>query len=189
MKSRIDLYEGDKEKRFIIGASGSKPLYVIAMNPSVADDKVFDQTVIKLFGMSYLFGFDGCIMFNLIPIREPDSNKLIDELDLTLMNQNIETIINNIPDNATVLATWGDISANMPLKKSLNAVYNGLKDKNCKWKCVSYTDRKVGDNFDNYNTIGLTNSGHPRHVSRLLQTTFFEDFDIDSYIAKFIHSL
>jgi hypothetical protein len=185
MKSRIDLYEGDKEKRFIIGATGSNPLYIIAMNPSIADDKVFDQTVIKLFGMSYLFGFDGCIMFNLIPIRESDSNKLENELDLTLMNQNVNTIINTIPEDATILATWGEkISNNTPLKTSLKAIYDGLKNKNCKWKCVSYTDRKVGDNFNSYKKEGLTKSGHPRHVSFLKQTSFFEDFDIDSYCKK-----
>lgn len=184
MKSRIDLYEGDNKNRFIIGASGSNPLYVIAMNPSVADDKVFDQTVIKLFGMSYLFGFDGCIMFNLIPIREPKSNKLEDDLDATLMNQNIETIINTIPENATVLATWGNISKNKPLRESFEKIYNGLKDKNCNWKCPTLTKRKVGENFDNYEKQGLTNEGHPRHVSFLKQTSYFEDFDIKEYADK-----
>ncbi|KAB7889538.1 DUF1643 domain-containing protein [Poseidonibacter ostreae] len=184
MKSRIDLYEGDNDKRFVIGASGTNPLYVIAMNPSVADEELFDQTVMKLFGLSYLFGFDGCIMFNLIPIREPDSTKLENELDAELMNKNIETIINSIPSDATVLATWGDISKNTPLKTSLFKVYDGLKEKNCDWKCVTYTDRKVGEKFNEYSKKGLTDSGHPRHVSFLKQTSFFTDFNIDEYVDK-----
>lgn len=183
-KTRINLYEGDENKRFIIGVEGKNPLYVIAMNPSVASEDLFDQTVIKIFGLAYLLNFDGCIMFNLIPIREPDSTKLENELDEALLNKNIETIIKAIPGNATILATWGDISKNKPLKTSLKAIYNGLKEKNCKWKCVSYTDRKVGDNFYKYKKEGLTKSGHPRHVSFLKQTSFFEDFDVDLYIEN-----
>lgn len=182
--TKINLYEGDEQKRFIIGATGTNPLYVIAMNPSVATEDLFDQTVIKIFGLAYLLNFDGCIMFNLIPIREPDSTKLENELDEALLNKNIETIIKTIPENATILATWGDISKNKPLKTSLKGIYKGLKEKNCIWKCVSYTDRKVGDNFNSYKKEGLTKSGHPRHVSFLKQTSFFEDFDIDSYCKK-----
>lgn len=184
MKTRVNLYEGDSYNRFIIGINGKNPLYVIAMNPSVASEELFDQTVIKIFGMAYLFNFDGCIMFNLIPIREPDSTKLESELDETLLNKNIETILNNIPEGATILATWGDISNNKPLKESLKSIYKGLREKKCNWKCVSYTDRKVGKEFNNYKKEGLTKSGHPRHVSFLKQTSYFEDFDIDSYIGK-----
>lgn len=183
MKTIIKKYEGDGEFRFILGTEKKeKPLYVIAMNPSIADEKVFDQTVIKVFGLAFLFNFDSCLMFNLIPIREPNSTKLEQELDEDLINKNIKIIIDNIPENSIILATWGDISKNKLLKSSLKKIYEGLKDKNLKWKCPTYTNRKAGKDFNNYKTEGLTKSGHPRHLSFLKQTTLFNDFNIDEYM-------
>lgn len=184
MKSRINIYEGNETERYILGVKGENPLYVIAMNPSVADEEVFDQTVIKLFGMSFLWGYDSCIIFNLCPLREPDSLKLEEILDEDKRVKNLETIINTIPEGATVLATWGDVSKNIVLRNSVRDIYTNLRDKNISWKCVSYTDRKVGAEFNSYKKEGLTKTGHPRHVSFLKQSGEFLDFDIDSYVEN-----
>lgn len=184
MISRIELYDGNEYERYVIGVSGSNPLYVVAMNPSVADHEVFDQTVIKLFGMAFLWGFDGCILFNLCPIREPDSLKLEEILDEDKRIKNLQTIVNTIPEGATVLATWGDVSKNKVLRNSVKDIYTNLKDRDISWKCVSYTDRKTGENFHSFKKEGLTKTGHPRHVSFLKQSGEFLDFNIDEYVEK-----
>jgi hypothetical protein len=184
MKSRVNLYDGNEYERYVIGVSGSNPLYVIAMNPSIADHEVFDQTVIKLFGMAYLWGFDGCILFNLCPLREPDSLKLEEILDEDKRIKNLEMITSSIPAGSTVLATWGDVSKNKVLSNSVKDIYTNLKDKCLSWKCVSYTDRKVGKDFPSFKKEGLTKTGHPRHVSYLKQSGEFLDFNIDKYVEK-----
>jgi len=184
MKSRIDVYLGNENERYVIGIKGSNPLYVVAMNPSIADSEVFDQTVIKLFGMAYLWGYNGCILFNLCPLREPDSLKLEEVLDEDKRLKNLEMITSSIPAGATILATWGDVSKNKVLSNSVKDIYINLKDKGLDWKCVSYTDRKIGKDFHSFKKEGLTKSGHPRHVSFLKQSGSFEDFDFDEYVLK-----
>lgn len=182
MNSRINIYDGDDNKRFVIGCTGEKTLYAIAMNPSVAETDLFDQTVIKIFGLSYLWNYDCTIMFNLIPIREPDSTKLEETMDINDFNKNIDTI-STLPDNATVLATWGDISKSKLLKSSFKKIYDGLKEKNLNWIIPTLSTKKVGSS--DYELRGLTQSGHPRHLSFAKQCGSFQKFEIDTYYKSF----
>ena len=46
----FDIYEAnlDNSARFVIGEAGSRPLHIIALNPSTADQNKSDTTITKI---------------------------------------------------------------------------------------------------------------------------------------------
>ena len=140
------------------------------MNPSTALPNKFDQTVLKIFGLALIHGYDSCVMMNLLPIMETDSSKVTNENNQNYLRKNINHII-EIVDN-DILACWGDkISQNSNMKDSFFSIYHKLKDKNIHWLCI--------DN-QKENSL-LTQKGHPRHPSRINYFKELKRFDIHKY--------
>lgn len=197
MKSKINVYDVDISNvniRYAIGKERQKTLYVIAMNPSVATDTVWDQTVLKTFGLSFALGYDGCIIFNLLPIRESKSKNLPKKtgkvLTQEVFEKNIEVIISILckskQQKIDILACWGDkISENNLMKQSLNEITTGIekiikkKQKKVKWYALKDTSLKKRKK-------ALTEKGNPRHLSHLTQTTIPEKFDIKNYLSTLL---
>jgi hypothetical protein len=181
--SKIDIYiEEGQSIRYVLGKDGINPLYVIALNPSVATREKFDQTVIKAFGLANIFGYDGCIIFNLIPSRESNSENLPVAYDQSNINRNTHEMIKQInkskTNNIDILACWGEkVTEKAYLKNSLNLIHKELSKNNelkINWFCLKDTKS---------NKI-LTNKNHPRHLSFLQETTFFQNFDFDNYVKN-----
>lgn len=74
--------------RFVLGSSGQKPLFVIGLNPSTADDKKPDKTIRRVMGFAEGNGFDSFVMMNLYPQRATKPTDLEKQLDLEILNKN-----------------------------------------------------------------------------------------------------
>lgn len=170
-KPEIYANNSDNSCRFILGTLGQRPLYVIGLNPSTADDKKADQTIIKVIGFANRHGFDSFIMLNLYPKRTPYPDKLDKALDQGLLLQNINEIlkITKKTKDPSFLAAWGEtIRVRDYFVTCLRDLVDATKkNKNIKWL-------KIGD---------LTQSGHPRHPSRPAYRLGLTDFDIDDYLT------
>lgn len=170
MKYDISIYDhsADNLSRFALGTNGTKPLFVIGLNPSTADDKKSDLTISKVIGFANRHGCDSFVMFNLYPQRATYPDKLPATVDSNLHNENISHILTALQDrdNISILAAWGEtITVRQFFKKCLADIFAQTKNKNVKWL-----------------TIGLTKSGHPRHPSRAGYCTL-TDFNIENYLT------
>lgn len=172
MKYDVKIYEPSKTNphlRFILGTEGSKPLLVIGLNPSTANDRDPDPTMRKVIGFASRHGCDSFVILNLYAQRTTDPNKLHKRLDKKLHNENISHIVTTLNKykDTTILAAWGEtIREREYFKKCISDIYNNIRSKNNYWL-------KIGD---------LTKSGHPRHPSRAAYSEL-TNFNIDEYLA------
>lgn len=166
----ITLYKTNQDNtaRFVLGNKSSKPLIVIGLNPSTADDSKPDPTIRKVMGFAERNGFDGFIMLNLYPQRVTDPKGLSIDLDQELMQENlkqIDAILNGITE-PVLLASWGaTITIRRYFKQCIKQIHELTKGKNVKWV-------KIGD---------LTQDGHPRHPLYTAYHTELSEFDINQY--------
>jgi len=172
MEYKPDIYDNnpDNSCRFALGTSGLKPLYVIGLNPSTADDKKADPTITKVARFAEQHGFDSFIMLNLYPKRTPYPDKLDENLDQELLRQNIIYVLTYTRRSIepTFLAAWGGTIQVRPYLKT------------CLYELVEAT----GNDTSMWIKIGnLTKSGHPRHPSRAPYAFGLTDFDIASYLT------
>lgn len=165
-----EYYEGDKEKRFLLGTKGKKTLLVIGLNPSVADRETNDLTIKKVSTFAERNSFDSFIMLNLYAQRTTYPNHLHQELNIELHNENLKHILQiiSIKNNVSVLAAWGEkISARSYFPFCLQSIYEAIAKSKLEWF-------KIGEK--------PTKSGHPRHPSRISYSNAFTPFDISTYI-------
>ena len=167
----IKLYDirPDNLSRFTLGTIGAKPLCVIGLNPSTADDKIPDLTIKKVMTFAEQAGFDSFVMFNLYAQRTPYPEKVHDKIDNSLHKENIDKIVSTLLQhkNPTVLAGWGQTIKVKPFFIAcLNDIYNSTKNQNISWL-------KIGE---------LTTSKHPRHPSRAAYKLGLNTFDIKNYL-------
>lgn len=165
----IKIYEtnSDNSCRFTLGTIGAKPLFIIGLNPSTADDKKPDLTITKVIGFAEQNEYDSFVMLNLYPQRTPYPNDLPETLNEKLYNENLAHILKVLGKYSAVsiLAAWGEtISVRPYFKTCLSDIYAKAKDLKANWL-----------------QIGLTKSGHPRHPSRAPYGKL-ENFDVEAYL-------
>ena len=106
--------------RFILSNIKDKPLVVIGLNPSTADEEKPDRTINKVMGFAEGNDFDSFVMLNLYPQRATNPDDLHFEIDKNLLEQNILEIKNLLKkhNDITILASWSDkISSREYFKK------------------------------------------------------------------------
>jgi hypothetical protein len=170
MVYNITIYEPketNQEFRFNLGTSGLKPLFVIGLNPSTANDKLPDRTITRVMEYANKHGYDSFVMLNLYAQRTPNPDNLHAIFDDQLHKQNVACIVETFKKHHDIfaLASWGGrITLRKYLRECLLDIYGKTKNKKINWL-------KIG---------GLTQSGHPRHPSRgrYLELT---NFDIKNY--------
>lgn len=173
MNYTVDIYSNseDNKLRFALGIDGKNPLVVIGLNPSTADDKKPDKTIIKVNGIADGAKLDGFIMLNLYPQRStvPDGMDL--ELNEEYHKQNLEKIEKVLRgrNNIQVLVAYGNNIFIRPyLKQCMKDIFAVISNFNPKWM-------KTGE---------LTKAGHPRHPLYVSYTKGLSVFDMDSYIKN-----
>ena len=63
---------GDNDKvRYVLRKDGDRPLVVVGLNPSTANEAKADATMTRVMGIAERNGFDSFIMLNLYPQRTP----------------------------------------------------------------------------------------------------------------------
>jgi len=161
----------DNTCRFILGTEGNKPLIVIGINPSTADDKNPDRTINRVKGFAEGNGYDSFIMLNLYSQRATNINDLHSIMEIDIHNQNLKSISDILEKhkNTTILAAWSEkIVVREYLKECLKAIFETTKKFEVTWI-------KLGE---------LTKSGHPRHPLYAPYILPLTNFDIESYISK-----
>jgi len=167
----IYINNNDNSCRFALGTEGIKPLIVIGINPSKADNKNPDRTINRVKGFAEGNGYDSFIMLNLYPQRTPFPNDLHSTMELSIYNQNLKIIYDILAknSNATILAAWSNkIVVREYLKESLKAIHETTKKFNLNW----------------VNLGNLTKIGHPRHPLYTSYAVALNNFNIVNYIEK-----
>ncbi|APY06794.1 hypothetical protein BWZ20_00095 [Winogradskyella sp. J14-2] len=175
------LPENDNEKRFALGIKGKRNLLCIALNPNTANAEKLDGTTRNLERIARDNGYDGWLMTNLYPTRNPKGNNLLNEADEKLFWENIQSIDTlvsskelNIKD---VLLGWGDdIKAKPYFSPSIYAIYDRLNKHGL-----------------NYYAFRVNQSGNPSHPSPMTINTKYKsdekikltEFDFHSYAKQF----
>ena len=167
----IYLNNRDNSCRFALGEDGANILHVIGVNPSTADDIKSDQTIRKIKKFSVLNKFDGYLVFNLCPIRSTDPDKLPFKVNKKADDNNIATIVKyiSVQKASSIWCAWGNtISKRDYLIRSLERIYKSTVMHKPSW----------------YRMGAPTNSGNPRHPSRLGYKSKMNIFDIKNYITS-----
>lgn len=85
----------------------SRPLVVIGLNPSKADESKDDNTIKKLVTIARGLNFDTLIMLNLFAFRATDPREMKNALD-PVGPDNDEILKSFISGASTVVAAWGN---------------------------------------------------------------------------------
>ena len=173
MKYEPTIYVNNTDNtcRFALGTEGLKPLIVIGINPSTADDKTPDPTIKKVMGFAEGNGFDSFIMLNLYPQRATYPRDMHLKMDSGITNQNLKSISELLGKykNPTILAAWSEnIGIRDYLKDCLKEIFDKTKKHNVNWL-------KLGE---------FTQTGHPRHPLYAAYALKLTNFNLDIYINK-----
>ena len=175
------LPKNDNEKRFALGKKGKRNLLCIGLNPNTANEIKLDGTTRNVERIANDNNYDGWLMINLYPTRNPKGINLNNEADEKLFwenIQNIDTLVSSKELNITdVLLGWGDdIKAKPYFAPSIYAIYDRLKKHGL-----------------NYFAFRINKSGNPSHPSPMTINTKYKSdeklkltkFDFDSYSKQF----
>jgi hypothetical protein len=170
---RYDLYvagRGDR-CRYVLGQSGSEPLFVVALNPSTATREKSDTTVAKVEHIARRAGCDGFVLFNLYPLRATHLRDLPQRADSYVYRRNLAEFRTRLAcaEHATVWAAWGEhVRARSYLVAAVRAIVGIARRRRAHW--VHFGP--------------LTRSGHPRHPSRASYRWSFAPLDADAYLGQ-----
>ena len=159
------------ECRFILKNKGTKPLIVLGLNPSTADESESDATIRKIIGFISRWNeaktkdFDSFIMVNLYPLRETSPVKLLQKTkDENIHKRNLEILSSLLDENpfGHILLCYGDsVELVKWLKKCRDDIFTLLNQ----YPCLHL-----------YRLGNLTHLGNPRHPSRLSYNTELTPF-------------
>lgn len=164
----ITMSGDDTNVRFVLRKEGSKPLVVIGLNPSTANEQKPDATMRKVMGFAEGNGFDSFIMLNLYPQRTPRPAELHQMRDEALHRRNLEKIkaALNLLKFPSILMAFGDnIGCRSYLHDCLKDIVDVLSPLNPQWLHAG----------------SLTRNGNPRHPLYVPYCAL-EKFDILSYL-------
>ena len=168
-----DIYSNaqDDQWRFSLGKSGKRTLIVIGLNPSTATKEKSDTTIAKVEVAANQAGFDGFVMLNLYPVRSTDFNALPMEVNAKAFAENLAKIeaVVAAESKPVIWAAWGEnILAREFFVAASKDLFSRLEKYGASWQ-------RFGS---------LTQSGHPRHPSRLHYAWKFSSFETVGYAQK-----
>lgn len=158
--------------RLLLRKEGGKPLIVVGLNPSTADETVTDATIRKIMGFITNWnqigtrGYDSFIILNLYPLRET-SPVVLDKMysfSEIVHKRNMEIISSVLNENqeGDVLLCYGDsVDSVSWLKYCRDEILKLL---------ASYTHLSL------FSLGNLTNKKNPRHPCRLAYKTDLKKF-------------
>lgn len=158
--------------RFILQKEGDKPLIVVGLNPSMADESASDATIRKIMGFLDVWkkkcshDYYSFIMLNLYPLRETFPDELSKNLSyekLHKRNMDIIAYILRKYAQGDILLCYGD-----SIKK-----VSWLKE--CQKDILSLI--RLFPEIRLFRLGSLTNSGNSRHPSRLSYNVELEPFE------------
>lgn len=155
--------------RYTLGKSGNRKLLVVGLNPSTANKEKSDPTVARVQKVTQNNGFDGFVMLNLYPVRATAFRTLSSNVDHRAFSENLRQIESVVATerNPVIWAAWGaNILHYDFFRCAFLKLYSTIQMYDASWL-------HFGE---------LTQSGHPRHPSRLSYSWRFSPFDIAHYV-------
>ena len=116
MDYQIKQMIGDEEThRYVLASRCTKPLVVIGVNPSTANEKHPDPTVRKVMGFAELNSYDGFVMLNLYAQRSTNFKGVHNKRDEILHQNNLDAIKEFFKtyNDLDVLVAWGNLLYNL----------------------------------------------------------------------------
>jgi hypothetical protein len=166
----IYLTSSDNTARFVLGATGTRNIIVIGVNPSTATDVQDDRTVLRVKAISSLRGYDGWILINLYPLRAPNFDNMPQNFDTSLHESNLGVILNTVKQfpGCDVWAAWGNqIGEREYLRQCLTDIASAIRFETGNWL-------QAGT---------LTKECNPRHPLYLSGNAEFSAFDLGRYLG------
>lgn len=167
------IYDTDPDNscRFSLGYCSKSPLLCIGVNPSTASPEKLDPTIKSVARIAKNNSYDGWIMINLYPQRSTNPNKIHQQPNDIIYQQNLY-IIKSILDKysiSDIWAAWGTlITKRTFLSKCLSDIYSITSEYN-------------------WITFGATSKdGHPHHPLYLNSQASKTTFNIIEYLDSFI---
>ena len=162
---------GDNDKvRYVLRKDGDRPLVVVGLNPSTANEAKADATMTRVMGIAERNGFDSFIMLNLYPQRTTDPAGLDRELNDSLHQENLRQIkeaLKDVSEPTVLLAFGNNIGLRPYLKTCLRDIVAAISD-----KCPRYVQAGTPTKWGNPRPPLY--AGYPE----------LTDFDIDGYLNK-----
>lgn len=164
-------------ERYILRSNNvaQNPLFVIGLNPSVADKDTDDPTFLRMEQIAKVNGFDGIIVVNLSPeiSSSPDDLHPTEDI-LTKGNQEIKKEIDRVTktlkNNLSVWCAWG----NNVEKKQLHLLRDNI------FEIISLFPK--GTQFLRLHK--LTKSGNPRHPLYAKKDSILLEFSLIKKLKK-----
>ena len=178
----FDIYEGDEEKRFLLGNKGRKKLFVVGLNPSTANQSKSDRTINRVKTVLKGKEFDGFVMTNLYPLRCSEPEKLPRSPDERLVAENLGKVFNFVEkeESPVFWAAWG-----VGIEERCYFTYTLEK----------FVERAAGIDVRWLHFGPLTTKGHPRHASlrggkdskEHRAAWDFQSFEVQKYVCSLKH--
>lgn len=154
--------------RYLLKKEGKRILYVIGINPSTANEKEPDRTIVRVMGFAEDNGFDGFAMINLYPQRSTRPYNLHHELCIAMHKNNLSAIKELFSDvhSPTILLAFGNsVGIRRYLKDCFRDIVSILQPHSPHWKQIG-------------NLTGLGNPRHPLYARK----ESFRDFNVQQYL-------
>lgn len=171
MKYDIEKMVGDGCVRYSLANKGDKPLIVVGINPSTADEDKSDATMRRVMGFAERYGFDSFVMLNVYPLRATKPAALPQDCDAALHAANVREIINVVsshPGAPILLAYGGNINSRKYLKPCLREIIEALKPYGSKYFQIG---------------AALNRDGSPKHPLMAPYSSAMTPCDIDKQIG------
>ncbi|MBV1931445.1 MAG: DUF1643 domain-containing protein [Porticoccaceae bacterium] len=193
----FDLYCANQRDtcRFILGKEGTRPLFIVGLNPSTANRDKSDVTATKVARVAEAEGYDGFVMTNLYPLRSTNPDNLPERGDGRLIRRNLAEIMELAGQQSEphFWAAWGaDINKRPYLTKACLQLVEEVEKLGGTWRAFgpsstttspSLLTKSVGLTEPSPKAL-LTKAGHPRHPSRLSYAWALQSFDMQAYLAQ-----
>ena len=177
------LPKDDPEKRFVIGILGRKNLLCIGLNPNTADATRLDGTSRNFQRIAKDNGYDGWLLVNLYPARDPKAVNLVERADGSLFRENMDRIeevaSSEVYGVRDVLLGWGnDVVRRSYFENGIRQIHQRLNKFNLR-----------------YHAFRVNRTGHPGHPSPLTINSRYKTgesirmspFDFDQYVKDLVH--
>lgn len=174
MEYNIRRMIGDADhERYVLASQGYRPLFVIGVNPSIANEEKPDRTIGRIMNFARQNGYDGFVMLNLYPQRSTNFSQVHQEMDSRLHKRNLKEIHSILTEytNIHILVAFGNL---ITQRKYLTSCFRDIVEMVS--ECgIDVTWLQIG---------ALTKAGHPRHPLYARYDAGVHLFDLSHYLEK-----
>ena len=165
------ICKAEKNHRYVLEQEGKNVLIVIGLNPSTADEKNPDPTMMSVLRFVNRWGYDGFVMINLSSERCTEPRNMAKLLDHKKHKKNMEAIsevAEKYPEADVLVAFGNSIGIREYLPLGFFDIHKILSVDERRWLHIG-------------GPKGITAKGHPRHPLYAKMEDGLVEFDAKGY--------